>query len=352
MLGAMIWRSDAALAGCVAGLAGSHSRRSAAGAQAEAIPLRRRRRRNGTRSVILSRFSPCSADRFCDCARRQAELRARAEFQKQILDKFSSGKEFADFLGTEGSQRFSGELLEPFLRIAGANSARHAQRDNNSRARNRFPPPDAPEAWVCCAGSLSALGAGLLISAAASYHFSKKWNGGGPATPARRYRTARTSVEKCDAAERKPGVCSGRRGFGRAGSDCGGIGGSAGATHGCCRIPGLLCKDRAGAAGYVRRASGNEALADIFFRIISAFSARRSFPIQRAQFRDAQFNEVTRADAPLKAYLYKIASSLLVDHWRRVKRERRWSLWNFLGGEPVTNRRAKAIHAFFPPAQA
>jgi hypothetical protein len=28
-----------------------------------------------------------------------------------------------------------------------------------------------------------ALGAGLLISAAASYHFAKKWSGGGPATP-------------------------------------------------------------------------------------------------------------------------------------------------------------------------
>jgi len=30
---------------------------------------------------------------------------------------------------------------------------------------------------------LLALGAGLLISAAASYHFSKKWSGNGPATP-------------------------------------------------------------------------------------------------------------------------------------------------------------------------
>jgi len=46
-----------------------------------------------------------------------------------------------------------------------------------------------------------------------------------------------------------------------------------------------------------------------------------------------------KEEAPMKAYLYKIAGSLLVDHWRRVKRERRWSLRNFLGGEPVTNPR-------------
>ena len=51
---------------------------------------------------------------------------------------------------------------------------------------------------------------------------------------------------------------------------------------------------------------------------------------------------MTRADAPLKAYLYKIASSLLVDHWRRLKRERRWSLWNFLGGEPVTHPKSES----------
>jgi RNA polymerase sigma-70 factor (ECF subfamily) len=35
----------------------------------------------------------------------------------------------------------------------------------------------------------------------------------------------------------------------------------------------------------------------------------------------------------LKAYLYRIANSLLVDHWRRVKRERTWSLKNWFGGE-------------------
>jgi len=121
---------------------------------------------------------------FVVARRRQAELRARAEFQKQILDKFSSGKEFAEFVSSEGSQRFlatlSAQTMAPrhrvlrgmrggivlavlglgFLLLAGL--------------RHGFVVPG-----VLCL----ALGAGLLISAAASYHFSKKWSGGGPAAP-------------------------------------------------------------------------------------------------------------------------------------------------------------------------
>jgi len=41
---------------------------------------------------------------------RQARMQARAEFHKQLLDKFSSGREFSDFLQTDGSQRFLEEI--------------------------------------------------------------------------------------------------------------------------------------------------------------------------------------------------------------------------------------------------
>ena len=78
-----------------------------------------------------------------------------------------------------------------------------------------------------------------------------------------------------------------------------------------------------GLRGYLRRASGNEALADDI--------------LQEAFLRFLRADRPFLEDAPLKAYLYKIATSLLVDHWRRVNRERRWSLRNFLGGEPTTN---------------
>jgi hypothetical protein len=121
---------------------------------------------------------------FVVARRRQAELRARAELQKQILDKFSSGKEFADFLGTEGSQRF----------LAALSSQTGGTRDRVLRTMRGgitmavlgigFLLLTALRRGFVVPGVLFlALGAGLLISAAASYHFSKKWSNGGPATP-------------------------------------------------------------------------------------------------------------------------------------------------------------------------
>lgn len=87
----------------------------------------------------------------------------------------------------------------------------------------------------------------------------------------------------------------------------------------------FYAKTAPGLRGYLRRASGNEALADDLLQESFLRFLRAELPAME--------------DAPLKAYLYKIASSLLVDHWRRVKRERSWSLRNFLGSEPVTNPR-------------
>jgi RNA polymerase sigma-70 factor (ECF subfamily) len=105
----------------------------------------------------------------------------------------------------------------------------------------------------------------------------------------------------------------------------------------------FYAKTAPGLRGYIRRASGNEALADdILQESYLRFLRADLVQFRDVQFRDAQFNDAARSDAPLKAYLYKIASSLLVDHWRRVKRERRWSLWNFLGGEPATNPKSES----------
>lgn len=153
--------------------------------------LRRGRFRFGARAggeglevlIPIAFFAMIALIVFVIARRRQAEIRARAEFQKQILDKFGSGKEFAEFLGTEASQRFFAALSSPmmgpryrilrtmrggiivtvlgigFLLLTGL--------------RHGFVVPGV---------LLLALGAGLLISAAASYHFSKKWSGG-PGTP-------------------------------------------------------------------------------------------------------------------------------------------------------------------------
>jgi RNA polymerase sigma-70 factor (ECF subfamily) len=68
---------------------------------------------------------------------------------------------------------------------------------------------------------------------------------------------------------------------------------------------------------YVRRSSNDAALADdilqeTFYRFLRAGLP----PMENAQ---------------RKAYLYRTASSLLADHWRRLKRERRWTLDAWLG---------------------
>jgi RNA polymerase sigma-70 factor (ECF subfamily) len=75
---------------------------------------------------------------------------------------------------------------------------------------------------------------------------------------------------------------------------------------------------------YIRRASGDAALADDILQ-------------------DA-FYRFLRADLPvlekpqMKAYLYRTASSLLADHWRKLKRERRWALETFFGEKVIENR--------------
>lgn len=87
----------------------------------------------------------------------------------------------------------------------------------------------------------------------------------------------------------------------------------------------FYAKTAPGLRAYIRRASGNEALADDI--------------LQDAFLRFLRADLPPLEEAPLKAYLYKIAASLLVDHWRRINRERRWSLRNFFGAEPAANPR-------------
>src|SRR2546428_3170704 len=63
---------------------------------------------------------------------------------------------------------------------------------------------------------------------------------------------------------------------------------------------------------YIRRAASDAALADDIFQETFLRFLRTSPPglDERQQ----------------RAYLYRTATSLLVDHWRRMKRERQWSI--------------------------
>jgi RNA polymerase sigma-70 factor (ECF subfamily) len=72
---------------------------------------------------------------------------------------------------------------------------------------------------------------------------------------------------------------------------------------------------------YIRRASGNATLADDI--------------LQETFYRFLRTNPPTMELAPTKAYLYRIASALLADHWRQAKRERLWGLANVFRNEWV-----------------
>jgi RNA polymerase sigma-70 factor (ECF subfamily) len=74
---------------------------------------------------------------------------------------------------------------------------------------------------------------------------------------------------------------------------------------------------------YIRRASGNAALADDI--------------LQESFFRFLRADLPSLGKFQMKAYLYRIASSLLADHWRQVKREQRWSLEALFGARTVKN---------------
>ena len=63
---------------------------------------------------------------------------------------------------------------------------------------------------------------------------------------------------------------------------------------------------------YIRRAASDAALADDIF--------------QEAFLRFLRTCPAGLEERQQKAYLYRTATSLLVDHWRRARRERMWSL--------------------------
>jgi hypothetical protein len=107
---------------------------------------------------------------------RQARIQARIQFQKQLLDKFSSGREFAEFLGSEGSQQFLQEFWsqsrgprEPILsalRNGIVLAVLGLGMLGLSLTRRGFLVP---------AVLVLALGVGFLISMAISYRLSKQW---------------------------------------------------------------------------------------------------------------------------------------------------------------------------------
>lgn len=74
---------------------------------------------------------------------------------------------------------------------------------------------------------------------------------------------------------------------------------------------------------YIRKVTGDAALADDILQETFYRFLRAELPVME------KFQ--------IKAYLYRTASSMISDHWRRLKRERRWSLGRIFGGETDGN---------------
>jgi hypothetical protein len=108
---------------------------------------------------------------------RQARMRARAEFHKQLLDKFSSGREFAEFLESKGSQRFLEELwsqnMGPKDRVLSAmrNGIVLAALGLGMLGLSLI-----RRGYLVPAVISLALGIGYLISTAISRRLSKQWD--------------------------------------------------------------------------------------------------------------------------------------------------------------------------------
>jgi hypothetical protein len=107
---------------------------------------------------------------------KQARTQVRAEFHKQLLDKFSSGREFADFLESKGSQRFLEELW----------SQKMGPKEQTLRCvRNgtiltvlglgMLGLSWMVKGFVVPGVIVLALGVGYLISTAISHRLSKQW---------------------------------------------------------------------------------------------------------------------------------------------------------------------------------
>jgi len=131
---------------------------------------------NGPAGLIvpISLFAMILAIVWLKRRQQQAQLQAKAEFHRQLLDKFASGRDFAEFLERKGSQRFLDELW-----------SQSAQSKENT-LRNGivvvmlglafFGLSWMKKDFFIPGVLLLAVGAGFLLSFAISYRMSKSRN--------------------------------------------------------------------------------------------------------------------------------------------------------------------------------
>ena len=107
---------------------------------------------------------------------KQARIQTRTDFHKHLLDKFQSGREFAEFLEGKGSQRFLDELWSQ--RAGPRNQLLTAMRKGIVLAvlgLGILGLSFTRRGLVIPAVVILALGVGFLISTAISYRLSNQW---------------------------------------------------------------------------------------------------------------------------------------------------------------------------------
>jgi hypothetical protein len=129
--------------------------------------------------VPLGFFALIFAILWLASRKRHAQIQAQAEFHKQLLDKFGSGREFSEFLVSEGSQRFLDELwsqgagTKQRLLISMRNGIVSA-----ALGLGLLGLTFTHRELLIPAVLLLALGVGFLVATAISYRLTKQWGEG------------------------------------------------------------------------------------------------------------------------------------------------------------------------------
>jgi len=133
--------------------------------------------------IFMALFALAAWFFWLDAKRRQALVQARSDLQNRLLEKFASPQDVAQFLQTEGGNRFL-QGLTTDARHAGRGILRATQVGVVITVFGlavvslgvAYPPQNRSANPGVIIGSLIlALGVGFLISAGVSYFLSKKW---------------------------------------------------------------------------------------------------------------------------------------------------------------------------------
>ena len=110
---------------------------------------------------------------------KKARIEEKGEIRKRLLDKFNSGQELSEFLATPQGQSFlkdqeaDGGQQSPKGRIVGSIGAGVILALLGAAF---FGLMYLDRGFIYPAALLTALGIGMLVSAAVSYYLYKKWN--------------------------------------------------------------------------------------------------------------------------------------------------------------------------------